>query len=281
MIKLREIERINLDAIIFTWFIIAFIGVFLVYFLWQGIEKQRKKRLKHALMAFQSHTNPHFIKNVLQAINWFILNNEKERASDYLCDFAKLMEDILLFSKKKIVSLEEKLRFLDLYLKLQHLRHSDKFDYIPLDSPDKENRTIQVDDIINPEVFFLPPLLIHPFLENAIEHGLKPKTSKGFLSVAFKYQNDKLICQIADNGIGIKKSRERQQEEKTNRSNIGLVNAKKRIEIIKKLYKIHIISTIQELNPGKKDPGTLVRLEFLMPIVFNPESGMPNEPMRL
>ena len=232
-------------------------------------------------MAFQSHTNPHFIKNVLQAINWFILNNEKENASDYLCDFAKLMEDILLFSQKKIVSLEEKLRFLDLYLKLQHLRHSNKFDYVPLDYPDKEKRTIQVDDVINPEVFFLPPLLIHPFIENAIEHGLKPKTSKGFLSVAFNYQNDKLICRIADNGIGIKKSRERQRELKTSRSNIGMINARKRIGIIKKLYKINIVTTIQELNPGEKDPGTLIRLEFLMPIVFNPEMGMPYQPLRL
>ncbi len=250
------------------------------YFLWQAIENQRKNRLKHALMAFQSHTNPHFIKNVLQTINWFILNNDKERASDYLCDFAKLMEDILMFSKKQIISLEEKLRFLDLYLKLQHLRYSDKFDYIPLDSPDKENRTIQVDDIINPEVFFLPPLLIHPFIENAIEHGLKQKTSKGFLSVAFKYQDNKLICQIADNGIGIQKSKKRQREQSTNRSNIGMVNARKRIGIIKKLYKMNITTSVLEFKPGDKDPGTLVRLEFLMPIVFNPESGMPYEQMR-
>ena len=269
-----------MDSIIFTGIIIAFI-ILLIYFLWQRIEKQRKKRLQHALMAFQSHTNPHFIKNVLQAINWFILNNEKEKASDYLCDFAKLMEDILLFSKKKIVSLNEKLRFLDVYLKLQHLRHSDKFDYIPLDDPDKEKHTIQVEDAINPEVFFLPPLLMHPFIENAIEHGLKPKTSKGFLSVTFKYQSHKLICQIADNGIGIKKSRKHQLEQKTNRSNIGLMNAKKRIGIIEKLYKINIASAILELYPGEKDPGTLVRLEFLMPIVFDPELGMPYEPAHL
>lgn len=270
-----------MDATIFTWFIFTCISVLLVYFSWRGIEKQRKKRLEHVLMAFQSHTSPHFIKNVLQAINWFILNNEKEKASDYLCDFAKLMEDILLFSKKKIVSLEDKLRFLDLYLKLQHLRHSDKFDYIPLDNPVKEKRTIQVDDVINPRVFFLPPLLIHPFIENAIEHGLKPKTSKGFLSVTFKYHDNKLICQIADNGIGIKKSREYQREQKISRSNMGIVNAKKRIGIIKKLYKIEIVSTIQELNPGETEPGTLVILEFLMPIIFNPESGMPYETLRL
>ena len=89
-----------LDALIFTWYIIVFLGVFLIYFLWQGIGNRRKRRLKYALLAFQSHTNPHFIKNVLQAINWFILNNEKEQASNYLCDFARLMEDILMFSKK-------------------------------------------------------------------------------------------------------------------------------------------------------------------------------------
>jgi sensor histidine kinase YesM len=270
-----------LDALIFAGFLFACIGILLIFFLWRGIEKQRKKRLKHALMAFQSHTNPHFIKNVLQAINWFILNKEKEQASDYLCDFARLMEDILLFSQKKIVSLEDKLRFLDLYLKLQHLRHSNKFDYIPLDDPDTEKRTIQVEEGINPAVFFLPPLLIHPFIENAIEHGLKPKSSKGSLSVTFTYRNDRLICQIADNGIGMKNSRERQHREHTSRSNIGIVNAKKRIGIIKKLYKINIITTIQELHPGEEDPGTLVRLEFLMPMVFNPETGMPTGSLHL
>lgn len=270
-----------LDALIFTWYIIVFLGVFLIYFLWQGIGNRRKRRLKYALLAFQSHTNPHFIKNVLQAINWFILNNEKEQASNYLCDFARLMEDILMFSKKEVVTLEEKLRFLDLYIKLQHLRHSDKFDYIPLDSPDKENRTIKVDDIINPEVFYLPPLLIHPFIENAIEHGLRPKETKGFLSVAFKYRDNKLICQITDNGIGIKKSEERQREQKTRRSNIGIINAKKRIEIIKKLYRVHINSSIHELLPGEEEPGTLVTLEFPMPIVFSPETGMPREALRI
>ena len=257
------------------------IVLLIIFLLWQIIETRKKKQLKYALLAFQSHTNPHFIKNVLQAINWFILNNEKEKASDYLCDFARLMEDILLFSKKKIVTLEEKLQFLDLYIKLQHLRYSDKFDYVPIDSPDAENRTIKVDDSINPEVFILPPLLIHPFIENAVEHGLKPKSAKGFLSVVFKYEESKLICQIADNGIGIKASKAKQRAQKTSRSNVGMINAKRRIEIIKNLYGINILSKISELTPGKKEPGTFVTLEFPMPVGFSPESGMPKEAYRM
>ena len=257
------------------------VGVFIVYLVWHSIENRTKKRLKYALLALQSHTNPHFIKNVLQAINWFILNNEKEKASDYLCDFARLMEEILLFSTKKIVTLEEKLRFLDLYLRLQHLRHSDKFDYVPIDSPDVQNRTIKVDNIINPEVFLLPPLLIHPFIENAIEHGLKPRTSKGTLSVAFKFVDSKLICQISDNGIGVKASRKRQREENASRSNIGMINAQKRITIIKKLYGINILSSVKEFIPDEMYPGTQVTITFPMPVGFSPEHGVPWEAYRM
>jgi sensor histidine kinase YesM len=82
-------------VILYVWLVIYY--PFSLIF---NIDYRKKKRLQYSLFAFQSHTNPHFIKNVLQAINWFILNNEKELASDYLCDFARLMEDILKFSKK-------------------------------------------------------------------------------------------------------------------------------------------------------------------------------------
>ncbi len=246
----------------------------MMYALFQAIETRKKKRLQFALFAFQSHTNPHFIKNVLQAINWFILNNEKELASDYLCDFSGLMEDILRFSKKNFITLTEKLRFLDLYLKLQHLRHKDKFDYIPFNENGHPS-TIYVSEEINPEVFLLPPLLIHPFLENAIEHGLKSLKTKGQLSVRFEFRNSKLICKISDNGIGISESKRIQAEAKIKRSKIGIINTQKRIEIIKKLYGLNIEVDIKELTPGKDNPGTLVTLQFPMPLYFSPETGVP------
>jgi len=257
--------------------IIVILAILVPYELYRYREVRRKKQLQYALLAFQSHTNPHFIKNVLQAINWFILNNDKNLASDYLCDFSNLMEDILRFSKKNFVSLSEKLAFLDLYLKLQHLRHKDKFDYVPLhNSPDKKLKpTISVDENINPDVFFLPPMLIHPYIENAIEHGLTPMPAKGFLSVQFIYKNSKLICIISDTGIGMEASKKAKAASKIKRSNLGIINTRKRIEIIKKLYEINISVTIGELFPGEEFPGTKVQLEFAMPMTFNPSTGMP------
>ena len=246
------------------------------YFLFLNIEARRKKRLQYALLAFQSHTNPHFIKNVLQAINWFILNNEKNLASDYLCDFSKLMEDILNFSKRNFVTLSEKLEFLDLYIRLQHLRHKDKFDYVPINTEGKVS-TIRIDENINPEVFLLPPLLIHPYIENAIEHGLKPKKTKGKLFVSFSFSLNHLICCIADDGIGIKSSKKLQEESKINRSRIGMINTQKRIEIVRKLYGVNIKVSVEELVPGKKEPGTKVTLKFPMPLNFNPATGFPDE----
>lgn len=259
-----------------AWILLCVVFLLFVYSLLRNLENRKKKRLQFALLAFQSHTNPHFIKNVLQAINWFILNNEKYLASDYLCDFSRLMEDILKFSKKNFVTLAEKLEFLDLYIKLQHLRHKDKFDFISINDKTCLS-TIQVAEEINPEVFLLPPLLIHPFIENAIEHGLKPKKDKGKLEVRFEYKNSSLYCIIADNGIGRKESRKIQAASKISRSEIGIINTEKRIEIIKKLYDINIKVRIEDLNKNSAEPGTLITLQFPMPLNFNPYSGMPAE----
>jgi len=258
----------------FIWLIVLLLAVALIILLARSLEIRKKKRLQYALLAFQSHTNPHFIKNVLQAINWFILNNEKQKASDYLCDFSRLMEEILCFSKKDFVTLAEKIAFLELYLKLQHLRHTDKFDYIPLNEG-TANATIKISKEINPEVFLLPPLLIHPYIENAIEHGLKPRKSKGFLSIRFKFENERLICTVEDNGIGVKASKKLQGESKMKRTHIGIINTQKRIEIIRKLYGINIQVKIEEANPGQDEPGTRVSIQFPMPLSFNPRTGMP------
>ncbi len=264
-------------------FINVVIGVFITllltgttYALVRKVESRKKKRLQYALLAFQSHTNPHFIKNVLQAINWFILNNEKELASDYLCDFSILMEDILKFSKQNFVTLSEKLEFLDLYLKLQHLRHNDKFDYVPL-GHESGLATIHVSEEINPSIIMLPPLLIHPFIENAIEHGLKARKGKGSLTVSFEYKSSRLVCTVCDDGIGIKESKKIQSASKILRSNLGIINTKKRIDIIRKLYGINISVVTTELLPAKENPGTKVELNFPMPLNFNPTSGMPEQ----
>jgi sensor histidine kinase YesM len=121
----------------------------------------------------------------------------------------------------------------------------------------------------------LPPLLIHPYIENAIEHGLKPKKTKGVLSVRFLYQNKKLICTVDDNGIGVKASKKMQAASKIKRSNIGIANAQQRIEIIRKLYGINILVNIEELNPKEEEPGTRVTLQFPMPLNFSPRTGLP------
>ena len=253
----------------------------LVWRLVVNAEDRKKKRLQFALLAFQSHTNPHFIKNVLQAINWFILNNDKTLASNYLCDFSRLMEDILKFSKKNFVTLAEKIEFLNLYIKLQHVRYKDKFDYIPIQSTGKQSKaTIQVEEQINPEEFLLPPLLIHPFIENAIEHGLKPKKNKGELTVKFVLENNSLLCIITDDGIGRDASMKLHASANTKRSNIGLANTHKRIEIIKQLYHVNIEVTIQDLYTNQEETGTKVSIYFPLPLNeairvynYNPYSG--------
>ena len=114
------------------------------------------------MKALRSQMNPHFISNSLQSINNYILDNEKENASEYLSRFSKLMRLILENSREQEITIEKDLLALDLYLQLEKLRFNNKFDY-----------KIEISEDINPENTLIPPLLLQPFVENSILHGIR------------------------------------------------------------------------------------------------------------
>ncbi len=168
------------------------------------ITEQRKtefnKRLaKIEMRALQSQMNPHFIFNSINSIQGFIINNHVEEARGYLMDFARLIRKTLDNATKEFITLEEELEYLNYYLKLELMRFDNKFQV-----------DLQVSDGINPQTIELPPMIIQPYIENAIRHGLNhKKDGQGILKVEFKVENDQYLrCVVEDNGVGRKKSKE-------------------------------------------------------------------------
>lgn len=178
----------------------SIIGILLaaaaVVFLISLRHKNEKLRLQQRaadleMQALRAQMNPHFIFNCLSAINHFILNKETEKASDYLTQFSRLLRTVLVNAGKPIVTLEEELSMLRLYLNMEQLRFKDAFEYY-----------IYADADVQVSMVNVPSFLLQPFCENAIWHGLLHKDGKGKLDVYLRMDGDTLICTIKDNGIG-------------------------------------------------------------------------------
>jgi len=195
------------------WFLItaACISILLVIFftkLYLNISKNKiaeelkKSKLQEEarqsqLASLKAQMNPHFMFNALNSIQEYILLSDKRLANMYLGKFADLMRLILDQSNKEIISLEEELKILNLYLELEALRFEENFEYI-----------IQKENIEDEAEINIPAMLIQPYVENAIKHGLLHKQGLKKISIHFKLQKNKLLCVVEDNGIGRKRSGE-------------------------------------------------------------------------
>ena len=184
------------------------------------------------MIALRSQMNPHFIFNSLNSIQHFITTHEKEEALHYLSKFSKLIRKILENSRHNTVSVSNELELLQLYIQLEQLRFSNKFDY-----------HIAVDETIDIENTEIPPLLIQPYIENAIQHGLINKTGKGDLWLSLERNNGVLICKIEDNGIGRDKAQQIEQKKTSKHVALGIKVTNERIATLSDLldYKIEVV----------------------------------------
>ena len=159
--------------------------------------ENKQKVAESRLQSLRLQMNPHFLFNALNSIQQMILANEEMVATRYLSKFSKLLRTILVHSDKEYVTLKEELEILNLYIDLESIRFKDSFKY-----------NIECDEEIDTDEIKLPTLLIQPFVENAIWHGLMHKEGERFLQVKFSEAGDCIHCIIEDNGIGREKSRE-------------------------------------------------------------------------
>lgn len=217
------------------------------YLMFKYIKQQRLANNLLALKSLRSQMNPHFIFNALNSVNSFIASNDERTANRYLTDFSLLMRAVLENSEEDFISLEKEIELIELYTKLEHFRFKDKFDY-----------AIHIDENINVKEFQIPPMLLQPYIENAVWHGLRYKKSKGQLDIKIKQTKpDEIAIIITDDGIGREKSKALKTENQQKQNSKGMGNIKKRVSILNAMYKDKVDVSIDDFQ-DEEDAGTRV-----------------------
>lgn len=199
--------------------------------------------------------NPHFIFNTLNSIQYYMYQNDKLSTNNYLTKFSSLMRKILENSQHTAVPLIDELNAVELYLELESIRFKNKFDY-----------TIKVDEEIDTLMYKIPTMLIQPYVENAICHGLMNKDGKGFLTIDIKLKSNHLSCTIIDNGIGREAAIEISKLKENNHSPLGTKITESRIDLINVLYG----SSLKTIYSDLKDESGMAlgtKVEIQIPIL--------------
>lgn len=187
--------------------------------------KSEKATMEMEQRLLQSQMNPHFTFNVLHAIHTYMLKKDTEESGKLLTSFARLVRAILQHSSKDSIPLSDELNWLRDYIRLQQLRFTDSFNY-----------TIEVDEELSSENVLLPPMLIQPFIENAIEHGFSDSDKSGELHISYKKTDKELEITISDNGKGFPTG-EHQMREKKDHESVAIQITEKRIQLLNKKRK--------------------------------------------
>ncbi|TDP61131.1 sensor histidine kinase [Flavobacterium dankookense] len=209
----------------------------------QAITVLEKNQIKQKLLITQM--NPHFIFNSVQNIRSLINNKQNDEAVDYLGKFSKLTRQILENSNENYISLEEEVEMIENYLSIQQLLYENKFTF-----------TIDVEDAIETESIFLPPMLAQPFIENAIKHGLSNTLENGKIAVHFYLKDEKLFFEVTDNGKGFDTDKK-----VSNHKSLAMTITKERLVTYTK-NKDFIVQTDNLFNPEGKVEGAKVVFEI-------------------
>ncbi len=221
------------------------------FFFYRSNKQQKLANNLLALKSLRSQMNPHFIFNALNSVNNYISKNDERSANRFLSEFSTLMRAVLENSEEDFIPLSKELELLELYVKLEHSRFSDKFNY-----------SIYIDNYIDIDSFKIPPMLLQPYIENAIWHGLRYKEEQGFLNINLKQKNkDALEVIIEDNGIGRKKSAVLKTENQKKQRSKGMGNIKKRVAILNEMYKDKVTVQIQDLYEDESGTKVILTLK--------------------
>lgn len=262
--------RIKVPTPVFqqTWFILLVIGLvaFLIYLIYQfrlgqirkeEAEKTRinKQIAELELKALRSQMNPHFMFNSLNSIKNFILRAEKTEAAEYLSNFAHLIRLILQNSRERQISLQDELETLMLYIELEQLRFDDSFEF-----------NCEIGEGVRMEQTFIPPMILQPYVENAIWHGLMHKKEKGVLSISFERCDETYICCIIeDDGVGREKAMELKDKSIRKYKSMGMGITSDRIELMNQMDAFGISVEVIDLTI-EKDGHAGTRVVVKVPV---------------
>lgn len=253
---LRREQRLQAEQIkrqkIINYFLFGGLILLLTasFFVYRSNLLKRKANQLLVLKSLRSQMNPHFIFNALNSVNNYISVNNERAANKYLSDFSKLMRDVLENSSEDFIPLSKEIEILELYLKLEHHRFKDKFDY-----------TFKVDENLSSCSCLIPPMLIQPYIENAVWHGLRYKKEKGKLDVVIKEVDEFIEIKVEDNGIGRKRSKEIKTENQKIMKSTGLRNIEERLKVIKEVYGVKLDVSINDINTDTNE-GTIVIIKL-------------------
>ena len=204
------------------------------------------------MKALRAQMNPHFIFNCLSSINSFILKNESEQASDYLTSFSRLIRMVLNNSRRALVTLEEEMEMMRLYLEMERLRFKNSFDY-----------SITYKNEIDTSSICIPPLLVQPFAENSIQQCLMNKEGSGQLDIVLELEENILVCTITDNGIGRKRASEMKASSINKSKSLGIQVTEERLALlnVQSISKTYF-TTIDLYDHDEEAAGTQVVLKI-------------------
>jgi len=222
--------KLKINAIWYNTLLFKILSIGLFFsLLWYYFRWRRKNAIRKAetekqlsdlnMKALRAQMNPHFLFNSLNSIRYQILSNDKQKAANYLTKFSRLVRYILQNSEQEFVSLADELYLMQLYIDMEQIRFVDKFDFVQEIAPELEQSKV-----------LIPPMIIQPFLENAIIHGINPLERRGLLTLKIYKEIDRIHIIVQDNGIGIQASKKLKGDTMYKKS-MGMDITKNRIEI--------------------------------------------------
>ncbi len=243
-----KLER-NKNIFWYSMLALTIIGIVLIALYRNNQLQQEKQILTLEQDMLRNQMNPHFIFNSLNSIKLYIINNEKENAVYYLNKFSKLIRKILVASTEKEISLEDELETMQLYMNIENIRFSNNIDF-----------KINVDSDINTSNIKVPTLILQPFLENALWHGLsaKKKGDKKISLNVYKTSENYITISIEDNGIGRKQSARIKKDKLLKRKSVGINITKARLANFSKRFSNDYKINIEDLYENEKATGTKV-----------------------
>lgn len=219
------------------------------------ISEMNRKIAEITQANLRQQMNPHFIFNTLNSIQYYMYQHDKLATNNYLTKFSSLMRKVLENSQHTSIPLRDELEALKLYLELEMIRFKDKFDF-----------EIKVDEEIDPLLYKVPTMLIQPYVENSISHGLMPSEGKGLVKIGLKLENQYISCTIEDNGIGREAAQELKRNKESNHNSLGTQIVTSRLDLVNALYGTSLKTIYTDLKDINGNPeGT--RVEIQIPII--------------
>lgn len=245
-VAVQEATVFRQQLTIYGLLVIIAITAVTSYYIYKNAQASKVANQLLALKSLRGQMNPHFIFNALNSVNQFISQQDERTANRFLSEFSQLMRLVLENSQQDFITLTREREILSLYLKLEHYRFRDKFDY-----------EIEIDPAINSDAVEVPPMLIQPYIENAVWHGLRYRDTKGKLTLKMYIENSSLVVDVIDDGIGRKRSEELKTMNQRKHNSTGLKNVQERLLIINKVYKKDLLVSVSD---GENGSGTHVKI---------------------